>query len=251
MKNITAYKAFNADWTCRGFQYEVGGTYTHDGKTDVCKSGFHACENPLETFQHYDPTGKFAAVEMSGEISKSNDGDTKIASAKITITAEISLHDFIGRAVAWLTANAKDNLTHATGEQSAASATGYRSAASATGDRSAASATGYRSAASATGYQSAASATGDQSAASATGDRSAASATGDRSAASANHAGATALGAGRYCAVSGVIGSALHLNEWDADGKNIVAVWAGIVGRDGVKDGQSYMLTDGKLTEVN
>jgi len=126
---ITAYKAFNPDWTCRGFQYAIGQTYTHDGKIDVCEVGFHACENPLEVFQYYAPTGKFASVEMSGSVSKSKDGDTRLASAQITVKVEISLHDFIGRAVAWLTANAKENVQHATGDRSAASATGDRSCA--------------------------------------------------------------------------------------------------------------------------
>ena len=221
--SIMAYKAFNADWTCRGFQYAVGQTYTHEGKVDICHAGFHACKNPLETFQHYTPTGKFAAVELSGSISQSNDGDTKVASAEIHIKVELSLHDFIGRAVAWLMDNAKEKVNHATGDRSAASSTGDRSAASATGDQSAASATGYQSAASATG---------------------------DQSAASADHKGASAFGAGWKSKVSGVDGSALHLNEWSEDGREIIGVWAGIVGRNGVKEGQIYTLTNGILTEV-
>jgi hypothetical protein len=263
---ITAYKGFNADWTCRGFQYEVGKTYAHEGDVGVCNAGFHACENPLEVFQHYAPTGKFAVVEMSGNISKSTDGDTKLASAWISVTVELSLHDFIGRAIAWLTVNAKSKEKHATGDQSAASATGDQSAASATGDRSAASATGDqsaasatgdrsaasatgdRSAASATGYRSAASATGYQSAASATGAQSAASATGDQSAASATGYRSAALGAGYGNKVMGKNGCALFLVERD-NTYNIINARAGIVGRDLV-EGVWYSLIGGEFVEV-
>jgi hypothetical protein len=208
---ITAYKGFNKDWTCRGFQYKVGETYKQDGEAVACESGFHACENPLDVLNYYPPTGKFAEVQMIGAVDREAGSDTKVAASEIYVKVELSLHDFIGKAVEWMTSNAKVTGQHltghqsaasstgdrsaasatgyrsaasSTGDQSAASATGDRSAASATGDRSAASATGRRSAASATGYQSAASSTGDRSAASSTGDRSAASATGRRSAAS-------------------------------------------------------------------
>ena len=30
-QQITGYKVFNPDWTCREFQYKVGETYTHEG----------------------------------------------------------------------------------------------------------------------------------------------------------------------------------------------------------------------------
>ena len=41
---MKAYKAFNTDLTCRGFQYEIGKTYTMDEKPVPYVSGFYACE---------------------------------------------------------------------------------------------------------------------------------------------------------------------------------------------------------------
>lgn len=88
---ITAFKGFDKDLKCRDFQYEVGKTYTHDGETEICKSGFHACENPLDVWTYYGPAdGRFCVVEQSEGIARHGD-DSKIVSAKITIKAEIEL----------------------------------------------------------------------------------------------------------------------------------------------------------------
>ena len=42
---MKAYKGFNKDMTCRGFQYKEGETY-EEKKASVCECGFHACEHP-------------------------------------------------------------------------------------------------------------------------------------------------------------------------------------------------------------
>ena len=187
---ITAYKGFDSDWKCRGFQYEVGKTYEHMGEVKACQSGFHACEHPLDVFGYYPPAGsRFALVEQSGITDKGRDGDSKIASRTISIKAEIDIPYLVKAAIDFTKSKClpidPSSPASATGDRGAASATGERGAASATGGYGAASATGYKGAASATGYKGAASATGDYGVASATGYRGAASATGEQGAASA------------------------------------------------------------------
>ncbi|WP_136441754.1 DUF7666 domain-containing protein [Haemophilus influenzae] len=179
-KEIIAYKGFKQDWTCRGYQYEVGKTYEHKGNVEACESGFHACEYPLDVLSYYSPAvSKFAVVKMSGETSKDSD-DTKIASAKITIETEINLPEMIKKAVEWIKGKVDWDAAKVsnTGYWSAATNTGYRSVATNTGDWSAATNTGDRSVATNTGYRSVATNTGDQSAATNTGDRSVATNTG-------------------------------------------------------------------------
>ena len=164
-KEIIAYKGFNQDWTCQGYQYEIGKTYEHKGDVKACKSGFHACEYPLDVLSHYSPAvSKFAVVKMSGETSKDSD-DTKIASAKITIETEINLPEMVKKAVEWIKGKVDWDAAKIsnTGNQSAATNTGNRSAATNTGNRSAATNTGDWSAAEVSGKQSIAVALGWQS----------------------------------------------------------------------------------------
>ena len=141
---VVAYKAFDKEMQCRGFQYAVGQEYEHDGVVAACKSGFHACEYPLDMFRYYDPGSgaRFCAVEQDGTLSRNGD-DTKVASSRITINAEIGIPGIIKAAIEYVKIRCEPaKEQHATGYSSASSATGYRSASSATGDRSASLTTG-------------------------------------------------------------------------------------------------------------
>ncbi|HHE9102258.1 TPA: hypothetical protein ACPGNJ_001911 [Haemophilus influenzae] len=242
-KEIIAYKGFKQDWTCRGYQYEVGKTYEHKGNVKACESGFHACEYPLDVLSYYSPAvSKFAVVKMSGETSKDSD-DTKIASAKITIETEINLPEMIKKAVEWIkgkvdwdaakVSNTGDQSAATnTGDQSAATNTGYRSVATNTGYRSVATNTGDQSVATNTGYRSVATNTGDQSAATNTGYWSAATNTGDRSAATNTGYRSAATNTGYRSAATNTGDQSVATNTGDqsvaeVSGKQSIAVALG------------------------
>ena len=101
-KVIKSYKGFDSSLSCRGFQYEVGKEYEMDGLIECCERGFHACESPLEVFDHYDMLkSRFAEVEQSGIIDR-EENSTKVCSSRIKIKAELKLSDIINIGVEWL-----------------------------------------------------------------------------------------------------------------------------------------------------
>jgi len=88
---MKAYKGFNNDMTCRGFQYKEGATYTTD-MAKVCDCGFHACESPIDCLVYYEPSKSvYHEVELGGEIDRQSGGDTKVAATKIKIGAALSI----------------------------------------------------------------------------------------------------------------------------------------------------------------
>ena len=255
---VIAYKGFNQNLTCRGYQFDIGCTYKHEGPVEACASGFHSCEYPLDVFGYYAPgESRFAIVKASGQLSR-HDDDSKIASATLVVEAEISMPTMISRAIDWIMGRLDKSIEQTvvngtasnTGYQSAASNTGDYSAASNTGDYSAASNTGNRSAASNTGYQSAASNTGDYSAASNTGDYSAASNTGNRSAASNTGNRSAASNTGDYSAAS----NTGYQSAAEVSGQESIAASLGIEGRARASAGGAIVLChrddEGRLIHI-
>ena len=142
---METYKGFNKDMTAKnGYQYEEGKEYEEE-KAVACECGFHACEYPLDCFKYYSPGNSvYHIVAQSGELSK-NRNDTKVASTKIKIGAEISIAGLVKAAIEYTKEKAKPE-SDATGYRGASSATGDCGASSATGDCGASSATGDRGA---------------------------------------------------------------------------------------------------------
>ena len=91
---LKAFKGFDKRLRCRGFQYEVGKEYREPGASLCCK-GFHACENPLDTFRYYPPTdSRYCEVEIDDNGQRNSD-DSKVCGEKIKIGSEIGLDGVI------------------------------------------------------------------------------------------------------------------------------------------------------------
>ena len=98
---MKAYKGFNKDLTCRGYQYEVGKTHIYEGDIQICKQGFHACENPLDVLDtdYCSIDNKFCEVEVDGDIQKE---DKKLVCSSIKLTAEIGFIGLFKAGIEWL-----------------------------------------------------------------------------------------------------------------------------------------------------
>ena len=235
-ESIKTYKGFNKDMTCRGFQYEEGKEYEEES-VEVCNRGFHACEYPLDCFGYYSPSENvYHEVEQSGEIRKHND-DTKVASTKIKIGAEISIAGLVKAAIEY-TVKRVNKEAESDENHGVSSATDTCGASSATGDYGASSATGYRGASSATGY---------------------------KGASSAEDKYAVAVAWGYKSKAKGVLGAFLVFADWEYTGsednteydRNNKSAWvlngAKMVQVDGeiIKPDTWYTIENGEIAEVS
>ena len=224
---IKSYKGFNKNMTCRGFQYEEGKEYEEE-IVEVCDHGFHAFEYPLDCLNYYYPNESvYHEVEQSGEIQKHND-DTKVASTKIKIGAEISIAGLVKAAIEYTVKRVKKD----------AESDEKHGASSATGDYGASSATGTCGASSATGYC---------------------------GASSAEDKDAVAVAWGYKSKAKGVIGSFLVFADWEYTGseddpkydRNNQSAWvlngAKMVQVDGenIKPNTWYTIENGEIAEVS
>lgn len=236
---MKAYKGFNKDMTCRGFQYEEGKSYETD-EAELCKSGFHACLMPLNCLVYYGPENSvFHEVELDDVSDKCRE-DTKVCAEKIKIGARLSIAGIVSAQISSVfekskkeskilenrdyVATSEDNSSAAaSGNWSSAATSGYKSSATTSGYGSSAATSGRISSAATSGHESVAATSGYGSSAAVSGDWSIAAASGDWSiaAASGYKSSATAFGCGGVAATSGVNSSAT------ANNKNVVALACG------------------------
>ena len=270
---MRAFKGFNKDLTCRGYQYEEGKEF-HTERAECCDTGFHACEYPLDCFGYYDPAHSvFHEVELSGEMDKSND-NTKVCATDIKIGARLSIAGLVKMAIDFTMSKVnkeagsdeRHGFASATGDCGASSATGDCGASSATGNYGASSATGDCGASSATGDCGASSATGNYGASSATGNCGASSATGYKGASSVSDPTGVAVAWGHEARAKGCKGAHLILSDWkyvgarysdgdyvdpyDKESWELTGAKMVVVDGEKIKEDTYYRCIEGEIVEV-
>ena len=129
---IKAYKGFDKDLKCRDFQYEIGKTY-EEPTAELCNSGFHACEYPLDVFAYYAPgdMSRYCEVDLDDVSDKKGNDDSKRCGKKIAVKAEIGIAGLVKASVDFVMENIKDEKKASTntGDYSASTNTGSRSGA--------------------------------------------------------------------------------------------------------------------------
>ena len=109
---MKAYKGFNKDMTCtpcgKAFQFEEGKTY-EEPEAKICERGFHACENPLDCWSHYDIlNGVFHEVELDDVSDQREKNSTKICAKKITIGARLDIKGIVKASVDFVMSSVRE-----------------------------------------------------------------------------------------------------------------------------------------------
>ena len=221
---MKAYKGFNKDMTCRGFQYEIGKAYETDA-ADLCSIGFHACENPLDCFGHYAPaTSRYCEVEIEDNGQRSPE-DSKVVGKKIKIGAELSTEQICKLHFEYVRSRCDPAKTNAAGDRESASA-GERGSASA--GRSGSASAGEYGSASAGDYGVSAS----------------------RGSSSAGENGVAAA-RGKHAKVRGGIGSVLVVCVEKKDSYDIAEWKAAVVDGERIRPDTWYTVENGEFKEAD
>ena len=229
---MKAYTGFDKDLKCRGFQYEVGKEYEEENAS-LCKKGFRACENPLDTFRYYAPTdSRYCEVEIEDNGERSSD-DSKVCGKHIRIGAEIGLKGVINAGVRFVF----DKCESATEE----CASGWSGNAAASGESGNAAASGNLGNAAASGWRGNAAASGVRGTAAVTGWHGKASAIGKQ---------CVAVAWGADSVARGTMGNWIVVSERDDDGNIIDAKIAKVDGETIMAD-TWYKLENGEIVEAS
>ena len=225
---MKAYKGFDKNLKCRGFQYEVGKTY-EEKDAKLCETGFHACEAPLNVMDYYPPhESRYCEVELDN-VSKERSDDTKVVGKKITIGAEIGIPGLVKAHVEWVKEQVKECDELAKGSSGDVAKIGS------SGDAAKIGSSGYAAKIGSSGRYAQIGSSGDDVAISCECDH------------------AVAVCAGKNAKVKGQVGTWIALaeyGEYDGEGYPCIGLKAAMIDGEKLKADTWYMLKDGKFEEA-
>ena len=261
---MKAYKGFDRNMRCRGFQFEEGKTYETD-KAELCKTGFHACTNPLDVWRHYSPADgcEYHEVELEDVSNERSSGDSKVCGKRIRIGTKLGIEGIVNAFVSLCTkktTSAKDAQGALTDNDAICAhiaSTRYRAHIASSGDLASIASSGdWASIASAgdwaciasTRYRAQIASSGDLACIASTGNKACIASAGNRPCIETLGANCVMMCAGQNGRVRGKIGSWIILTEWINEKPNVVAKR---IDGTAIKADTWYGLRDGQIQEVD
>ena len=261
---MKAYKGFDRNMRCRGFQFAEGETYEED-KAELCETGFHACTNPLDVLRYYSPVDgcEYHEVELEDVSEGRSSKDSKVCGKRIRIGAKLGIEELVDASVRMSGEEAK-GVKDSQGALTDNSAISTQIASS--GDWACIGSSGYETCIASSGYETCIASSGDDAQIASSGDKTRIAASGHKAyiAASGNKARISASGyetrietLGANCVMmctgqnnraKGKVGSWIVLTEWVNGEPNVVAKR---IDGTSIKADTWYVLRDGQLQEVD
>ena len=87
---MKGYKAFNSDWTCRDYKYQVGETFFETGILEMCHRGLHFSQKLTDVFGFYpfdEEKCVVAEIEATGDVIR---GANKCCTNELRIIRQLS-----------------------------------------------------------------------------------------------------------------------------------------------------------------
>ena len=260
---IKAYKGFDKDMKCRGMQFKEGQEY-EEQEAKLCKKGFHAYENPLDTLRYYEPGAGSIYREVELDATDEKAEDSKRCGKRIKIGARLDVAGICKAHFEYVKSQCNpvtgcvggDKEAVSVGDKASAAAGNYGSAAA--GNYGSAAAGNYGSAAAG---ESGSAAAGESGSAAAGNYGSAAA--GNYGSAAAGESGSAisqgsssvgpnglACARGNHVKVRGGLGAVLVIAEENANDYDIYKWAATVVDGEKIKPDTWYELKDEEFTEV-
>ena len=216
---VAAYKGFDKDLRCHGYQFREGETHVHEGAVELCHAGFHGCVLPMDMLSYYPPiNGNQYRRVVLDDVAPPGSGDSKRVARKVSLGASINLMGLIKAHVEAIWDAVKPSK-----QEGVSATTGYSAHSATTGDYAHSATTGRYANSATTGYSAQ-----------------------TRSSVADPTAVAAVLGEG---AARGAVGSWLVLTERDRL-YNVIEVRAVQVDGEILKADTYYRLVGGQLVEV-